>query len=170
MVQNAPMKTMRVLRLVVHSRTREPVLLLGEEDGDRCLPVFLRRAQADVIAVGTRSAEDPLLPQDVLIPVVTGLGHKLERAELTALVESVYTAELVFDGDTRVPVLPSDALAIAVREGLPIGVADDILDDVGQPISQFFPDGTDAPPEKQLQDFKDFLEDVSPEDFGAPNP
>lgn len=162
------MRTMRVLRLVVHARTREPVLLLGEEDGDRCLPVFLRRAQADVISVGSRSAEDPLLPQDVLIPVITGLGHKLERAELTALVDSVYSAELVFDGDTRVAVLPSDALAIAVREGLPIGVADDILDDVGQPISQFFPDGTDAPPEKQLQDFKEFLQDVSPEDFGAP--
>ncbi|WP_297659410.1 bifunctional nuclease family protein [Pseudonocardia sp.] len=162
------MKTMRVLRLVVHARTREPVLLLGEEDGDRCLPVFLRRAQADVISVGTRTEEDPLLPQDVLIPVLAGLGRKLERAEITSLVDSVYTAELVFDGDTRVPVLPSDALAIAVREGLPIGVADDILDDVGQPISQFFPDGTDAPPEKQLQDFKEFLADVSPEDFGAP--
>lgn len=164
------MKSMRVLRLVVHSRTREPVLLLGETDGDRCLPVFLRRAQADVISVGTRTAEDPLLPQDVLIPVIMGLGHKLERAELTALVDSVYSADLVFDGDTRVAVLPSDAMAIAVREGLPIGVADDILDDVGQPIAQFFPDGTDAPPEKQLQDFKDFLDGVSPEDFGAPSP
>jgi len=160
---------MRVLRLVVHTRTREPVLLLGEEDGDRCLPVFLRRAQADIISIGTRSAEDPLLPQDVLTPIISGLGHKLERAELTALVDSIYTAELVFDADTRVAVLPSDALAIAVREGLPIGVADDILDDVGQPISQFFPDGTDAPPEKQLEDFKSFLDGVSPEDFGAPS-
>jgi uncharacterized protein len=35
------MPTMRVLRLVVHARTREPVLLLGEVDGVRCLPVFL---------------------------------------------------------------------------------------------------------------------------------
>ena len=66
-------------------------------------------------------------------------------------------------------VLPSDALAIAVREGLTIGVADEILDDVGQPTAQLFPDGTDAPPEKQLEDFKEFLDEVSPEDFGAPD-
>jgi uncharacterized protein len=163
------MKTMRVLRLVVHTRTREPVLLLGEEDGDRCLPVFLRRAQADVVAVGTRTENDPLLPQDVLIPILAGLGRKLVGAEITALVDSVFSAVLVLDGDTRIEVLPSDALAIAVREGLPIGVADEILDDVGQPTAQLFPDGTDAPPEKQLEDFKEFLEDVSPEDFGAPD-
>jgi hypothetical protein len=38
--------------LVVHVRTREPVLLLGELDGDRCLPVLLRRPHAEVVAVG----------------------------------------------------------------------------------------------------------------------
>ena len=42
---------MRVLRLVVHGPTREPVLVLGEsepdEGGERCVPVFLRRRHAD---------------------------------------------------------------------------------------------------------------------------
>jgi hypothetical protein len=47
-------------------------------------------------------------------------------------------------------------------------VADAILDDVGQPIADLFPDGTDAPPDQQLRDFKEFLDDVSPEDFGTP--
>jgi uncharacterized protein len=162
------MLTMRVIRLVVHAKTRQPVLVLGEADGDRCLPVFLRRAQADVISVGARGKDDPLLPQDVLIPVLRGLGHQLDGAEITALTEGVFTADLVFDGGKRVAVLPSDALAIAVREHLPIGVADEILDEVGQPIKELFPDGTDAPPERQLEDFRSFLDDVSPDDFGAP--
>jgi hypothetical protein len=48
------MRAMRVLRLVVHGRSREPVAVLGETDGDRCVPVFLRRPQADVIALGPR--------------------------------------------------------------------------------------------------------------------
>jgi uncharacterized protein len=159
------MLTMRVLRLVVHVRTREPVLLLGEEDGDRCVPVFLRRPQADMIALGARGADDPLLPQDVLLPVLDGLGHRIDRAEIVALEDGVFRAELVVDGDRRVSVRPSDALAIAVREGLPIGVADAILDEVGQPIADLFPHGTDAPPEKQLADFREFLDDVKPEDF-----
>ncbi len=159
------MPTMRVLRLVVHARTREPVLLLGEVDGDRCLPVFLRRAQAEVISVGPRGENDPPLVQDVLLSVVEGLGRTLEGVEITALREGVFSADLVFDAGTRIAARPSDVLAIAVREGLPIGVAVDVLDEVGQPIADLFPDGSDAPPEQQLRDFQEFLEDVSPEDF-----
>ena len=161
---------MRVIRLVVHAQSRQPVLVLGEIEGKRCLPVFLRQPQADVIAVGPRGEKDPLLPQDVLIPVLRGLGHTLDGAEITALDDGVFSAELVFDGDKRVPVLPSDALAIAVRERLTIGVADEILDAVGQPVDELFPDGTDAPTEQQLQDFRSFLDDVSPEDFGTAEP
>jgi uncharacterized protein len=159
------MLAMRVLRLVVHVRTREPVLLLGEEEGQRCVPVFLRRPQADMIALGPRTPDDPLLPQDVLLPVLEGLGHRIDRAEIVALEDGVFRAELVVDGDRRVSVRPSDALAVAVREGLPIGVADAILDEVGQPITDLFPHGTDAPPEKQLADFREFLDEVKPEDF-----
>jgi uncharacterized protein len=161
------MLTMRVIRLVVHAKTRQPVLVLGEADGDRCLPVFLRQPHGDVIAVGPRGKDDPLLPQDVLIPVLRGLGHQLDGAEITALTDGVFSADLVFDGGTRVPVLPSDALVVAVREQLPISVADEILDRVGQPIKELFPDGTDAPPEQQLDEFRSFLDDVSPDDFGT---
>jgi bifunctional DNase/RNase len=159
------MPAMRVLRLVVHARTREPVLLLGEIDGDRCLPVFLRRAQAEVIAVGQRGDDDPPLVQDVLLPVVAGLGRTLEGVEITGLHEGLFSAELVFDADTRIPARPSDVLAIAVREGLPISVVAAVLDDVGQPIAELFPDGGAAPPEQQLREFQEFLSEVEPEDF-----
>jgi bifunctional DNase/RNase len=162
------MLTMRVIRLVVHAPTRQPVLVLGEADGGRCLPVFLRKPQADVIAIGPRREQDPLLPQDVLIPILRGLGHTLDGAEITGLTDGVFSAELVVDGDKRIPVLPSDALAVAVRERLPIAVADTILDEVGQPVEDLFPDGTDAPPERQLEEFRSFLDEVSPDDFRAP--
>lgn len=160
---------MRVLRLVTHARTREPVLLLGEVDGDRCLPVFLRRPQADIIAVGRRGDDDPPLTQDLLLPVVSGLGHHLDGVEITALEGGVFAAELVFDSATRIPARPSDVLALAVREGLSIGVADAVLDEVGQPIADLFPNGTDAPPEQQMEEFRAFLDDVTPEDFGNPS-
>ena len=156
---------MRVIRLVRHARTRQPVLVLCEADGRRCLPVFLRQPQADVVAVGRRRPADPPLPQDVLVPVLRGLGHRLDAAEITALADGEFSADLVLDGGTRVAVLPSDALAVAVREGLAIGVADEILDAVGQPVDDLFPAGSDAPPERQLEEFRDFLDDVSPDDF-----
>lgn len=163
------MQSMRVIRLVVHARSRQPVLLLGEQEGERCLPVFLRQPQADLIAVGARGEKDPPLPVDMMLPVLTALGHKVDAVEITTLREGVFSAALVLDGDNRVEVRPSDALALAVREELPIGVAEEILDAVGQPVSELFPDGTDQPPEKQLADFREFLDDVSPDDFRAPD-
>lgn len=162
------MRVMRVLSVVVHARTREPVLLLGEVDGERCLPVFLRQPQADVIAGGPRSEGDPLLTQDLLVPVVSGLGRQLDGVEITDLRDGVFSADLVFDGGTRVGARPSDALAVAVRDGIAISVADQILDDVGQLTAELFPNGTDRPPAQQLQEFRRFIEDVSPEDFENP--
>lgn len=158
---------MRMLRLVVHARTREPVLLLGEVDGDRCVPVFLHRPEAEVIAVGRRGESDPRLAQDVLVPVVEGLGHRVDGVEITGLRDGTFSADFVFDGGTRVAARPSDVLAVAVREGLPIGMADAILDDVGQPIADLLPDGADSPPDQQLRDFRQFLDEVSPDDFGT---
>jgi bifunctional DNase/RNase len=166
------MRAMRVFKVIVHARTREPVLVLAEEDGDRCLPVFLRQPQADVIAYGPRVEDDQVLTQDLLVPVVEVLGRRLEGVEIVALRDGVFHAELVFDGDTRLAARPSDALSVAVRDSIPIGVAEEILDDVGQLASEMFPHGTDLhePPERQVAAFREFIDDVSPEDFDTPGP
>ena len=176
-------RTMHVLRLIVHARSRQPVLLLGEAGGQRCVPVFLRPPQAEVIAAGRRDDSSTALTQDVLLPVAAALGHTLDSVEISDLTDGVYTDELVFDDGTRLAVKPSDALAIAVREGLSIGMAEHVLDEVGQPIEDVLPSdsadesgiaaqaraatgGTAAePPEEQLQQFREFIDEVSPDDF-----
>ena len=161
---------MRVLQLIIHGRTREPVAVLGETEGTRCVPLFLRRPQADAIALGRRGAKDLLLPQDVLLPLLRGLGHTLDGVEITSLEDGVFSAVAVCDGGTRIPVLPSDALAVAVREGLPIAMAEEVLDEVGQQVAEVFPGGVAAPPEEQLREFRQFLDDVGPDDFADPPP
>jgi len=90
--------------------------------------------------------------------------------EIIELRDGVFYADLVFDAGTRIAARPSDALAVAVRDGVPISVADAILDDVGQPIAELFPHGGAAPPEEQLREFRQFVDDVSPEDFRDPSP
>lgn len=146
------------------------MLLLGEIDGERCVPVFLRQPQADVIAIGPRNEGDPLLTQDLIGPIVAGLGHSLDAVEITDLRDGVFCADLVFASGTRIAARPSDALALAVRDGIPISMAEGILDEVGQPIAELFPHGGDSPPEDQLREFRDFVDDVSPEDFRDPPP
>lgn len=165
------MRAMKVFKVIVHSRTREPVLVLAEEGGDRCLPVFLRQPQADVIASGPRTEDDQILTQDLLVPAVQALGRSLDAVEITDLRDGVFHTDLVFDRGTRLAARPSDALALAVRESIPIAVAEKILDDVGQRVSEMFPNGPeiDEPPERQVAAFREFIDEISPEDFGTPS-
>ncbi|MGH2767457.1 MAG: bifunctional nuclease domain-containing protein, partial [Actinomycetota bacterium] len=56
---------------------------------------------------------------------------------------------------------PSDAIALAVRSGVPIFVAEEVLDEASIPL----PDQGEEPEESQLEKFREFLEQVTPEDF-----
>jgi uncharacterized protein len=163
------MRAVRVVRVIVHARSREPVLVLGEVDGQRYLPVFLRQPRAEVIASGPRGEGDPILTQDLIVEIVRGLGRRLEGVEITELRERIFHAELVFDQGTRIPARPSDALAVAVRDGLPIAVDEAILDEVGQSPEEMFPHGVPPleSPEQQLRQFRGFIDEVSPDDFGG---
>ena len=47
---------------------------------------------------------------------------------------------------------------------------EEILDEVGQPVADVFPDGVAAPTEEQVREFRRFLDDVGPNDFADPPP
>lgn len=162
------MQPMRVLRLVIHAPTHQPVLLLGEVDGERFVPVFVRRPQADQIDGGPRGSQDLPLTQDLILPIVRGLGRSLDVVEITGLTDGAFHVDLVFDTGTRIAAPPSDALALAVRDSIPIVMAEAILDEVGQPVTDLFPRGGAAPDEEQLREFGQFVDDVSPDDFRDP--
>jgi hypothetical protein len=55
----------------------------------------------------------------------------------------------------------SDAIALALRTQIPIWGADDLLDEAGIDI----PDA-EIPAEDEVEKFREFLDQVSPEDFG----
>ena len=73
--------------------------------------------------------------------------------------DGIYIAELVFGDDRVVSARPSDAVALAVRTGAPIYGAEELLDEVGIEI----PDEQ----EDEVEKFREFLDQISPEDFGA---
>jgi bifunctional DNase/RNase len=56
---------------------------------------------------------------------------------------------------------PSDAIALAVRVGAPLFASEALLDQVGQePAPE-----PEVEAEEIIDEFKDFIENVSPEDF-----
>lgn len=162
-------------RIVVHATTREPLAVLAEADGDRCLVVAVRGPQAEVMsrgAVPRRAPADELggreerHPQDLVADVAAALGRRLSRVEITGLVDDRYRSALVLDDGTRVETRPSDALALAVRDALDIAVAASLLDEVGQSVSALLGDAP-PPPQEQMAQMRRLLEDVTADDFAT---
>jgi bifunctional DNase/RNase len=67
----------------------------------------------------------------------------------------------------RISSRPSDAIALAVRTGSPIFAEETLLDEVGQVIEE----ETEAEPAEEseflIEEFRDFIENVNPEDFAG---
>ena len=83
-----------------------------------------------------------------------------------SLQDGVFLAELVLStaagASVTVSARPSDAIALALRTQSTIAVADEVLDEVG--IEAGEPD-EDSDAEEELEQFREFLDHVSPEDF-----
>jgi uncharacterized protein len=75
------------------------------------------------------------------------------------LKESVYFADLLIGDGLRVSARPSDSIALALRVGAAIRVADEVLDEAGILI----PDEQ----EDEVEKFREFLDQVRPEDFAG---
>jgi bifunctional DNase/RNase len=58
--------------------------------------------------------------------------------------------------------VPSDAVAIAIRCGVPIYVSAEVLDEAGMDVVS---DDEVEDPDEELEKFRAFLDEINPEDF-----
>ena len=154
----------------------QPVLLLQEISGQRrVLPVWVGVPEATAIELARRHVELPR-PQthQLIIDVVRAFNRELQLVRITMLRDSVFHAELVFDGDIRVSARVSDAVAMALHVDVPIEAEDAVLDEaavaeVGVVGPADEDEGPAEPPaEEEVERFRRFLDNASPEDFGGP--
>ncbi|MDX1745224.1 MAG: bifunctional nuclease family protein [Halobacteriales archaeon] len=121
-----------------------PVVLLrpANGDGDEVLPIFIGFDEAVSIARGM-AAEDIGRPltHDLTLDIIEELGGRVERVDVSAIVDNTYIADLHLNtprGDiVVVDARPSDSLALASRTNAPIGVADEVFEDGRQPAEEF---------------------------------
>lgn len=151
--------------LVVHGVRIEmpsgvPMLLLKELEGTRALPIWIGAAEAAAIANALEGVEPPRpMTHDLLTSVLDAFGHTLDEVRITALSEGTFYALLVIDSE-EISARPSDAVALALRCGSPIYGAAELLDEVGVEI---LPES-----DEEVEKFREFLDNVSPEDFENP--
>jgi bifunctional DNase/RNase len=148
----------------------QPIVLLRELGGTRVLPIWIGIAEAASISAhlaGERT-ERPMT-HDLFAAALAALGVTVRAVHLVDLRSGTFFAELVLDGpegETVLSARPSDAVAIAIRAGdeVPILVDDDLF---GRVAVELGPDDEDkeVDAEEEVRRFRDFLEDLDPEDF-----
>jgi bifunctional DNase/RNase len=153
-------KPVEIVGVRVEMPSNQPIVLLREADGDRYLPIWIGAVEATAIAMAQQGVvpERPLT-HDLLRDVLTALDTSLVEVRITDLTDGVFYAVLALSGGVEVSARPSDALALAIRTGSPVVAAESVLDAAGVelPVAE----------EDEVERFREFLDQISPEDFGA---
>ena len=155
------MRELSVVGVRVELPSNQPIVLLKEVDGDRYLPIWIGAVEATAIAYEQQGVKPPRpLTHDLMRDILTAVNAPLRAVEIMELKDNVYFADLLLGDDgVRVSARPSDSIALALRVGAPIRCAEQILTDVGIVI----PDEQ----EDEVEKFREFLEQVTPEDFAG---
>lgn len=161
---------MELVGVRVEIPANTPMVLLQEQDGvQRLLPIYIGGPEATAIHYAVEGVDPPRpLTHDLFVAVLADLGASLERVVVTEVRDHTYYAELhlvVGDGTRQVSARPSDAIALAVRTDAPIFASEALLDEVGQVPEPPPDDETEA--EEIIDEFKDFIDSVSPDDFAS---
>jgi bifunctional DNase/RNase len=145
--------------------SNQPIVLLRERDGTRYLPIWIGAIEATAIAYALEGVDHQRpLTHDLFRDSILALGNEVERVVVTELRDNIFFADLVFkrdDEEVHVSARPSDAIALAARTEAPLFADAQVLEDAGIEIEE-------EPEEEEIERFREFLEDVSPTDFGAP--
>jgi bifunctional DNase/RNase len=158
----------RVVGIALDSAQQRIVLLkpVFEEPGEgRVLPIWVgdQEATSILIAVEGGTPSRPLT-HDLMKTLLDAVNARVERIEVTKLENGIFYAEITLataSGRLVIDARPSDSVALAVRVHAPIWVADDVLSEAGIPASIVDVGEEEA----ELDEFKEFLENVDPEDF-----
>ncbi len=155
----------------VDPQTGAAVLVLREHDApNRLLPIVVGGAEAASIAL---AAQGQVLPRpmthDLMATLVERFDGHLDAVEVVDFQEGAFIANLAVSGPTgelRLDTRPSDAIALAVRLHAPLFVSEHVLDEAGSyPEPEDGSTLDDAQIDAEVDQFRDFLDQLAPEDF-----
>lgn len=152
-----------VVGIRVELPANQPVLVLRDLNGDRYLPLWIGNSEATAISLALDGVTPPRpLTHDLLVQVIDHLDDQVMSASITELIDGVYFAQIDFANHDAVSARPSDAVAVAIRCGVPIYVSQEVFDEAGMDIV----DNEEVEnSEEEVEKFRAFLDEISPEDF-----
>jgi len=158
------MREMQIYGVSFDMVGKQPIVLLKTVDDNRFLPIWIGHPEAAAILMKLQGADTPRpMTHDLVVDILDQVETKCERISITELRDNTFYASItlsVAGTEIEIDSRPSDALALAVRVSAPIFVAEEVIDESSIEFEQGVEDN-----EQVVEKFKDFLDDVSPEDF-----
>ncbi len=153
---------MQVGGLGFDPRNLSPIVLLRDQEEMNFLPIWIGVFEAAAIAMELQSIQPPRpMTHDLLKTAIESLGGKITRIVINDVKDGTFYA--LIDVETKeaktisLDARPSDAIALAVRGKVPVFVSEVVMMQAKLVNSE-----KDA---EETKKFKDFLEDLRPEDF-----
>ncbi|MDX6448597.1 MAG: uncharacterized protein QOK13_988 [Gaiellaceae bacterium] len=145
---------------------KQPIVLLKTADGNRFLPIWIGHPEAAAILMKLQNASTPRpMTHDLVTEILGQLNAEVVRITVTELRENTFFAQITVQQDgseVEIDSRPSDAIALAIRSDAPIYAAESVIEE-----SAIEFEGEEVNEEEMVDEFKKFLENVSPDQFAV---
>ena len=153
---------MTVRGIALDPITNMPIIILKDPDERRALPIWVGIFEANAIALELEKVSTPRpMTHDLLKNILEGLGITVKQVIVNDLKENTFYAMIELNhngGVITIDSRPSDAIALALRVNAPIFVTEKVVTAAKN---------IEVSEEKEETDrWKEWLENLKPEDFG----
>ncbi len=161
------MLEMVVKGLTLDPLTNMPIVILRDLPGQKALPIWIGIFEANAIALEMEKVSTPRpMTHDLIRNILEGMKAKVNRVVINDLKDNTFYAVVHIDNNnSEAEVLidsrPSDAIALALRVGAPIFVAKKVIEE-----AKSIDLTEDKIKEEETEKWKEWLEQIKPEDFG----
>lgn len=137
----------------------------GQQKDTRIVPIWLGMAEATSLsfALEGHNIQRPMT-HTLFAEALLSLNTKVDRVEINEVHGHTFFANLVLRTEGRLVTLdarPSDAIALAILHDAPVYMADDVFAAASYP----FLFSKTANDQKEIDEFKDFVQSLTPDDF-----
>lgn len=156
---------------MVFTHADQPAILVLEPDEpvfdgkQRVIPVWIGAQEAIQLGVALEQVKTPRpLTHDLFIDALTNLDARIDHVLIDKVVGETFYSKLYIRQGGRLIELdarPTDSIALAVREGAPFYIDEDVLRKASFPF--ILKEGADK--DAELAEFDSFVESLNPEDL-----
>jgi uncharacterized protein len=145
---------------------KQPIVLLKTADGNKFLPIWIGHPEAAAILMKLQGASTPRpMTHDLVTDMLEQLDAQVTRITVTELKENTFYASITVaqnGSEVEIDSRPSDAIALAVRAEAPIYANERVIEE-----SAIEFEGEEVNEEEIVDEFRKFLDDVSPDQFAV---